>query len=168
MAGSHTIVLPTGVRLHWRERGDPARPTVVWIHGGSLEDSSVMIADLEPVFARILALFPDTRGHGLSQKFETVEDYRYPKKAHDVLQWLDALNIRQAVWGGASMGAALSLWAAAHAPARVRAVISISGPPFATPEWERQWWGRPRPLGGQGRVGGDFDANRRLGRGEAG
>jgi len=33
---------------------------VVWIHGGSVEDSSVMVADLEPFFDRVRALFPDT------------------------------------------------------------------------------------------------------------
>src|SRR5262245_43269912 len=76
-------VLPNGVRLHWREAGDATRPPVVWIHGGSIEESSSMVADLEPFAARIRALFPDTRGHGLSDRFERVEDYRYPKKAED-------------------------------------------------------------------------------------
>jgi 3-oxoadipate enol-lactonase len=141
---------------------------VVWIHGGSVEDSSVMVADLEPFFDRIRALFPDTRGHGLSQKFERVEDYRYPNKAMDLLAWLDGLGIRQAVWGGASMGAALSLWVAAHAPERVRAVISISGPPFAPPEEDRQWWTRHRPLVAAGRFEEYFDANVRLRMGEDG
>jgi pimeloyl-ACP methyl ester carboxylesterase len=123
-------LLPNGVRLHWREAGDSTKPPIVWIHGGSVEDSSFMVADLEPFFERVRALFPDTRGHGLSSTFERVEDYGYPKKAEDVLLWLDALGVERAVWGGASMGAALSLWAAIHAPQRVRAVISISGPPY--------------------------------------
>ncbi len=56
------MTLPTGVRLHWREAGDPASPAVVWIHGGSVEDSSFMLPDLEPFLPRIRALFPDTRG----------------------------------------------------------------------------------------------------------
>src|SRR5688572_32706388 len=125
--------LSNGVRLHWREAGDPTSPVVVWIHGGSVEDSSSMVADLEPFFGRIRALFPDTRGHGLSAKFERVADYTYAKKAEDVGLWLDALGVGRAVFGGASMGAALSLWLAAHAPERVRAVVSISGPPYAPP-----------------------------------
>ena len=79
------IRLPNRVRLHWRETGEPTKPPVVWIHGGSVEDSSSMVADLEPFAARIRALFPDTRGHGLSERFERVEDYTYPKKAEDVL-----------------------------------------------------------------------------------
>ena len=141
-------------------------PPVVWIHGGSVEDSSVMLPDLAPFFARAHVLLPDTRGHGLSQRFERPEDYTYPKKAGDLLAWLDGLGVREAVWGGASMGAALSLWVAAHQPARVRAVVSISGPPFAPPETERAWWARHRPLVAAGRFEEYFDANVRLRMGE--
>jgi 3-oxoadipate enol-lactonase len=160
------VVLSTGVRLHWREAGDPSRPAVVWIHGGSVEDSSMMLPDLEPFLGRIRGLFPDTRGHGLSQRFERVEDYTYPAKGADLLLWLDGLGVRAAVWGGASMGAALSLWTAAHHPDHVRAVVSISGPPFAPPESERAWWARHRPLVVAGRFDEYFDANVRLRMGE--
>jgi len=90
-----------------------------------------MTPDLEPFLGRIRALFPDTRGHGRSSRFERAEDYAYARKCEDVLLWLDALGVERAVWGGASMGAALSLWAAIHAPARVRGVVSVSGPPYA-------------------------------------
>jgi pimeloyl-ACP methyl ester carboxylesterase len=155
-------VLPNGVRLHWREAGDPSKLPIVWIHGGSVEDSSFMVADLEPVFGRVRALFPDTRGHGLSSTFERVEDYGYPQKAEDVLLWLDALGIACPVWGGASMGAALSLWAAIHAPGRVRAVVSISGPPYTPLPEDLAWWRAHRPLVETGRVAEYFDANVRL------
>jgi len=154
------------VRLHWREAGQADGPPVVWIHGGSVEDSSVMVPDLEPFFGRIRALFPDTRGHGLSQKFERVEDYTYPKKAADVLLWLDHLGVARAVWGGASMGAALSLWVAAHHPERVRAVVSISGPPYEPTESDKQWWAAHRHLVAAGRFDEYFDANVRLRMGE--
>jgi len=159
-------VLPTGVRLHWRSAGDPAKPVVIWIHGGSVEDSSVMLPDLEPFLDRIHALFPDTRGHGLSQKFERVEDYRYPQKAADLLAWLDHLGIASAVWGGASMGGALSLWVAAHRPERCRAVVSISGPPYEPTASDRAWWAAHRPLVAAGRFEEYFDANVRLRMGE--
>jgi len=126
-----------------------------------------MVSDLEPFFGRVRALFPDTRGHGLSSTFERVEDYGYPQKAEDVLLWLDALGIERAVWGGASMGGALSLWAAIHAPARVQAVISISGPPYEPPAEDKAWWRTHRPLIETGRVADYFDANVRLRMGEA-
>ena len=159
--------LANGVHLHWREAGDPAKPPMVWIHGGSVEDSSFMVTDLEPFAGRVRALFPDTRGHGLSSKFERVEDYGYPRKAEDVGLWLDALGVAAAVWGGASMGGALSLWAAIHTPARVRAVISISGPPYEPPAEDKAWWRAHRPLVEAGRVAEYFDANVRLRMGEA-
>jgi 3-oxoadipate enol-lactonase len=158
--------LANGVRLHWREAGDPAGLPVVWVHGGSIEDSSFMTGDLEPFLGRIRALLPDTRGHGLSSKFERAEDYGYPQKAADLLLWLDALGIARAVWGGASMGGALSLWAAIHAPERVRAVVSISGPPYAPTAEDVAWWRAHRPLIEAGRLAEYFDANVRLRMGE--
>jgi len=160
-------VLPSGVRLHWREAGDPSRAPIVWIHGGSIEDSAMMTADLEPFFGAWRVLLPDTRGHGLSSKFERPEDYTYPRKGDDILLWLDALGVERAVWGGASMGAALSLWAAIHAPARVRAVISISGPPYTPLDEDKAWWRAHRPLVEAGKFAEYFDANVRLRSGEA-
>lgn len=139
---------------------------MVWIHGGSVEDSSVMVPDLEPFVGRVRALFPDTRGHGLSSHFERVSDYTYARKAEDLLAWLDALGVREAVWGGASMGAALSLWIAVHAPERARAVISISGPPYEPSAEDKAWWARHRPLVEAGRFADYFDANVRLRMGE--
>jgi pimeloyl-ACP methyl ester carboxylesterase len=162
------VTLPNGVRLHWREAGIAAGPCVVWVHGGSVEDSSMMVPDLEPFFDRVRALFPDTRGHGLSSRFERVDDYTYPRKAEDVLLWLDGLGVREAVLGGASMGGALSLWIAAHAPERARAVISISGPPYEPTASDRRWWAEHRPLVAAGRFDAYFDANVRLRMGEEG
>ena len=160
------LTLDNGVHLHWREAGNPSGLPVVWVHGGSVEDSSVMLPDLEPLFDRLRVLCPDTRGHGLSQKFERVEDYTYPRKAEDLLLWLDALGIERVVWGGASMGAALSLWVAAHRPERVRAVISISGPPYEPSNDDKGWWAAHRPLVAAGRFEEYFDANVRLRMGE--
>jgi 3-oxoadipate enol-lactonase len=111
-------------------------------------------------------LLPDARGHGLSAKFSRPEDYTYERKAEDVRLWLDALGVPTAVWGGASMGAALSLWMAVHHPARVRAVVSISGPPYEPTEADRRWWQAHRPLVAAGRVDEYFDANVRLRMGE--
>jgi pimeloyl-ACP methyl ester carboxylesterase len=139
----------------------------VWIHGGSIEDSSMMQPDLEPFLRRIRALFPDTRGHGLSSKFERAEDHTYARKAEDLVCWLDALGIERPIWGGASMGAALSLWAAIHAPERVAAVVSISGPPYAPLAADVDWWRAHRPLVAAGRFEAFFEANVRLRMGEA-
>jgi len=126
-----------------------------------------MTPDLEPFFGRIRALFPDTRGHGRSSRFERAEDYAYARKSEDMLLWLDALGVERAVWGGASMGAALSLWVAIHAPARVRGIVSVSGPPYAPLSSEVAWWRVHRPLVEAGRFDAFFDANVRFRMGEA-
>jgi 3-oxoadipate enol-lactonase len=95
-----------------------------------------------------------------------VEDYTYARKADDLLRWLDALGVERAVWGGASMGAALSLWMAAHRPERVRAVISISGPPYEPTLDDKRWWAGQRALVAAGRFEEYFEANIRLRMGE--
>jgi 3-oxoadipate enol-lactonase len=159
-------VLANGIRLHWREAGRPGKPLVVWIHGGSIEESSSMVADLEPFADAVHAVFPDARGHGPSQKFERIEDYTYAAKAPDMLALLDYLGAPSAVFGGASMGACLSLRLAIDAPERVGAVVSISGPPFAPPAADQAWWREHRPLVEAGRFEEFFDANVRLRMGE--
>lgn len=159
-------MLSNGVRLHWREAGADDGPVFVWIHGGSVEDSSMMVADLEPILDRVRGLFPDTRGHGLSSHFERVEDYTYARKAEDLLLWHEELRLPAVVWGGVSMGGALSLWIAAHHPERARGVVSISGPPYAAPAGDKAWWAAHRPLVEAGRIEDYFDANVRLRMGE--
>ena len=91
---------------------------------------------------------------------------KFAAKGADLLAWLDGLGIREAVWGGASMGGALSLWAAAHHPDRVRAIVSISGPPYAPLDEDKAWWATHRPLVAAGRFEEFFDANIRLRMGE--
>src|SRR2546423_11425794 len=97
--------LPNGVRLHWREAGDVTKPPIVWIHGGSVEDSSMMVGDLEPFFGAWRVLCPDTRGHGLSSKFERPQDYAYSRKAEDGLLWLHPPAVPAAGWGRGALGA---------------------------------------------------------------
>ena len=110
-----------------------------------------MVPDLEPFLDRVRALFPDTRGHGLSQKFERVEDYTYARKAEDMLLWLDHLGIAARGVGRRLDGRARCRcgWPRTR-PARVRAVVSISGPPYAPLERRPRVVGRaPAARGGR-------------------
>lgn len=147
------------VRLFVREFGDPAGIPTLWLHGGSVEDSSMMTRDLEPFFDSLRVLIPDTRGHGRSTRFETKADYTWAAKCADIVALLDTLGIERAIWGGNSMGAALSLWAGVHHPERVMAIIDISGPPAATTEVERHWWAEHRPLIEAHEFGKYYEAN---------
>jgi len=137
----------------------------VWIHGGSVEDSSYVTGDLAPFLGCLRGLFPDVRGHGASTKFETPAAYSYAKKSGDLVAWLDHLGIERALWGGVSMGGALALWTAAHTPGRVSGLISFSGPPFAPRTAEKQYYAAHRQLIEAGDFCAYFDANvrRRMG-----
>ena len=126
-----------------------------------------MVADLEPFFDRVRALFPDTRGHGLSHEVRARGGLHLPAEgARTCCSGWTHLGIERAVWGGASMGGALSLWVAAHAPERVRAVVSISGPPYAPDRARPGVVGAHRPLVEAGRFEEYYDANVRLRMGE--
>ena len=105
-----------GVEVYWIEEGNPAGPPIVWIHGGSVEESSHAIADMEPYWSKVRALYPDARGHGQSSKFVEPKHYTYACKANDLIGWLELLGVEKALFGGASMGGALSLYVAAHFP----------------------------------------------------
>jgi pimeloyl-ACP methyl ester carboxylesterase len=65
----------------------------------------------------------DARGHGSSTATRHAADYRWANLAHDQLELLDALEVDRVVLGGASMGAATALHAAAAQPDRVDALV---------------------------------------------
>lgn len=156
---SSSATLATGATIFWRELGNPTGHPALWIHGGSVEDSSMMTRDLEPFFDRLRVICPDARGHGRSSRFQAKTDYVWAKKCDDFVALLDHLGIGPAIWGGNSMGAALSLWAGIHQPAHVDAIIDISGPPAETSERESEWWTAHRPLVTAGRFADYYDAN---------
>jgi hypothetical protein len=63
---SKFVDLPGGVRLHYRDDGDPAKPAVILVHGygDSFATWDRWIADLAPDF-HVLTL--DLPGHGLTR-----------------------------------------------------------------------------------------------------
>ncbi len=70
----------------------------------------------------------DARGHGGSTATRHAADYRWSNLAHDQLELLDALEIDRVVLGGASMGAATALHAAAAQPDRIDALVLVIPP----------------------------------------
>lgn len=154
--------LTSGAVVHWLEDGPPDGVPTLWMHGGSIEEGSHVRTDLEPFWPTLRVLCPDARGHGRSQKSDRVEDYTYARKAEDLVGLLDHLGIERALFGGASMGGALALYAACHHPDRVEAVMAVSGPPFAPPERDRRWYASKRHLAAEGRFEDYFTENVRM------
>jgi pimeloyl-ACP methyl ester carboxylesterase len=72
----------------------------------------------------------DVRGHGRSGFTPATGDHAWEELALDLLALLDELGIDRAVLGGASLGSAVSLHAAAVVPDRVAALV-LAIPPTA-------------------------------------
>ncbi|MDX9991356.1 MAG: alpha/beta hydrolase [Anaerolineales bacterium] len=116
--------IASGIYYFANEPENWARPAVLLIHGagGTHLDWPPEIRRLEG--QRIYAL--DLPGHGKSEGFglQTIEDY-----ARAVLNFMDALKIRKAVFVGHSMGGAIALYLGVHNPSRTLGLgLIASGP----------------------------------------
>ncbi len=105
--------IAAGMYYFVNEEENWSRPAVILIHGvgGSHLNWPPEIRRIPE--QRIYAL--DLPGHGKSNGFglQTIEDY-----AQAVLNFMDALKIRKAVFVGHSMGGAIALYLGLHNPSR--------------------------------------------------
>ena len=112
-----------GHRLVYDLYGSSGSPLVVYLHGLLLD------AELNRGIAQALAeqgyrvALLDLLGHGRSDKPTHASTYRIDSYADQVIALLDHLGVERAVLGGISLGANVSLFAAAHHPERVRALV---------------------------------------------
>jgi pimeloyl-ACP methyl ester carboxylesterase len=112
-----------GHRLVYDLYGSSTAPLVVYLHGLLLD------AELNRGIAQALAeqgyrvALLDLLGHGRSDKPTHASTYRIDSYADQVIALLDHLGAKKAVLGGISLGANVSLFAAAHYPERVRALV---------------------------------------------
>lgn len=109
------------IRFHYELSGEGR--LLVFCHGltGSLENAR----DAFGVFPGHLQIFWDARGHGATAPFGPLNGYSFDGFAQDLAAILDHLNIRDAVIGGISMGAAVSARFAIRYPARVRGLVLV-------------------------------------------
>jgi len=112
-----------GHQLVYDLYGSSAAPLVVYLHGLLLD------AELNRGIAQALAeqgyrvALLDLLGHGRSDKPTHASTYRIDSYASQVIALLDHLGVEKAVLGGISLGANVSLFAAAHNPERVQALV---------------------------------------------
>src|SRR5690242_12336454 len=111
-----------GHRITWDEYGHGDRALVL-IHG--LLMNRRMFEKLGPEMAkrgnRVIAV--DLLGHGRSDRPEDLQQYSMRLFARQVEALLDFLEVEQAVVGGTSLGANVSLEFAALAPQRLRGLF---------------------------------------------
>jgi len=111
-----------GLRLHYEVYG--TGPNVLVFMHGILLDSQMnrrLASDLVAGGNRVVLL--DLPGHGQSDKPRHASAHRIDSYAHYVVALLDELGIDEAVIGGVSLGANVSLQVAAQAPERVRGLL---------------------------------------------
>lgn len=95
---------------------DPARPTVVFVHGAGMDHTCWMPQARAYAYAGWSVLAPDLPAHGRSAgaPLPTIDTM-----AAWIMKLLDATGIEKAAIVGHSMGGAIALQAAASYPARV-------------------------------------------------
>lgn len=115
----HHIELPTGVRLHYAEQGDPAGMPVVLLHGitDSWRSFELVMAHL-PASLRVLSV--SQRGHGESDR---PGSYRTRDFAADAAAFLEALQLGPALVLGHSMGSVNAMRLAIDRPELVRGLV---------------------------------------------
>ncbi len=127
------LVLPTGVRLCVDQHGDPAAPTLLFLHGLSSSRTSWhrVVAHLEAAIAAgtLRVINVDLRGHGDSASGGSVEDYRADCYAADIAAVIEELGAAPAMVVGHSLGGVVAMSLATGRPDLVRAVL-LEDPPL--------------------------------------
>jgi pimeloyl-ACP methyl ester carboxylesterase len=106
------------------EFGDPDRPVdLIFLHANGF-NALTYRAILEPLAAEAHVLAVDMRGHGRTTLETPIEGRRsWMDLRDDLLALLESLETVDVVLGGHSMGGAVSIFAAADAPHRVRSLV---------------------------------------------
>lgn len=114
-------------RLNFTPVGDPASPTVLFLHGfmGSSEDWRGVTASLE---GRASAVAVDLPGHGASLGLSP-ESYTVEGAARAAVRTLDDLGVEKATLVGYSMGGRLGLYLALRFPERCSGLLLESASP---------------------------------------
>jgi 3-oxoadipate enol-lactonase len=117
-----------GIKLVYREEGDPAALPLVLIHGRTA-DHNDWNGITQHFAARHHVLAIDLRGHGASDYPGT---YALADMARDVVALLDELGFERATLVGHSLGGAVGYLVAMTWPDRVeRLVLEDPAPPYA-------------------------------------
>jgi pimeloyl-ACP methyl ester carboxylesterase len=115
------VDLPTGVRMHVAEAGDPAAPPVLAVHGWP-QHWWLWRDVIGPLAERHRVLAIDSRGFGWSSPAPD-GDYRKQRLVDDVVALLDAEGIDAVHHLGHDWGGYVGFLLARQAPERVRSML---------------------------------------------
>ncbi|WP_433236881.1 alpha/beta fold hydrolase [Streptosporangium sp. CA-135522] len=135
----HATLDVQGQRIFYREAGDPAKPTIVLLHG--FPSSSSMFRNLIPALADSYhVIAPDHLGFGQSGMPSVTEfDYTFDALTELTVALLDKLGVERFALYIQDYGAPIGLRIASRNPERVTALITQSGNAYMegfTPFWE--------------------------------
>ena len=129
------FVIVDGTRLYYRVEGNPQAPALILSHSVGADHGmwSQQVEALEPYF-RIIRY--DIRGHGASDVPEG--EYSIERLGRDVIALADSLKIEKFAFCGLSLGGAVALWVAIHAPERLTHLVLANTSPQFGPRsnWE--------------------------------
>ncbi|GLZ75561.1 hydrolase [Actinorhabdospora filicis] len=139
MSVTHHTIEIQGLPVFYREAGDPAKPTLVLLHG--FPSSSAMFRNLLRDLAGDYHLIaPDHIGFGRSAAPAVADfGYTFDKLTEITLELLDKLGLDRFALYIQDYGAPIGLRIASRNPERVTALISQSGNAYMdgfTPFWE--------------------------------
>lgn len=136
MSVSHRIPLPDGGHLNARSAGPVDAPCLLFSNS-VLTDLSVWDAQASAFAPAYRVVRYDQRGHGASSVSDGAMDFgRY---GADVLVLMDALDIKQCIYIGLSMGVPTGLAAYAAAPHRFQRFVAVDGGSRSAPGREAFW-----------------------------
>jgi pimeloyl-ACP methyl ester carboxylesterase len=137
--------------VSYAEAGPPDGRAVLLLHGWPYDIHS--FAEVTPLLAAAgyRVVVPYLRGYGGTRfrSSETVRNGQQSVLAHDVIELMDALKVRDATLAGFDWGARTANIVAALWPERCTALVSVSGYLIGnqeagkaplTPRAEHQWW----------------------------
>lgn len=158
------------LNVGYAEAGPPSGPPVILLHGWPYDIHS--FAEVVPLLASVgcRVIVPYLRGYGTTGFLaaDTTRNGQQSALAVDIVAFMDALGIDQAVLAGFDWGARTACILAALWPERCKALVSVSGyligSPAANkaplpPRAELAWWYQFYFATDRGRVG--YEANRK-------
>jgi pimeloyl-ACP methyl ester carboxylesterase len=139
------------LNVGYAEAGPVDGTAVILLHGWPYDIHSYV--EVAPLLASAgyRVIVPYLRGYGTTQflSSDTVRNGQQAALAVDAIAFMDALNIRQAIFGGYDWGARTANIVAALWPERCKALVSVSGYLIGSqeagktplpPKAELQWW----------------------------
>ncbi len=118
--------LRSGIKIRVIERGDPASPPVVLVHGWGCSAYTFHRNMPALVEAGFRAIAVELKGHGLSDKPLASEEYTIESLVEHLRDILEALELERPALAGHSLGGSLIYHFASRYPERVRCLGLLS------------------------------------------